>query len=451
VRIVRWSAVACVPAAMLTTTDKRQTKAPAKLAQCNPMNKHVLIAGGGIGGMGLAVALSRAGLNVDLLEQTPEFSEVGAGIQLGPNAVRVLSDWGLSNALQAVAAFPDRLRVRDAHEGTVLGELPLSERARQKYGQPYATIHRADALQVLLQAAQAEPRVTLHLKERLRSLHELPDGVSVLTETGHTHVADALIGCDGLWSVVRRHVMAGPAGLQPDADPPLDIPPRFSGHIAYRGMVAQVDLPDSLRTQSVTAWLGAKLHVVQYPVRRGELVNVVAVVEGRQLGNPQGWTHDANRAELLQAIGPVHPQLRDLLEAVTSWKQWPLNDRPPMTGPYEHAQGRVALAGDAAHPMRPYLAQGAAMALEDAWTLGRLVQRALAADSTGPIPWVDLFQRYARGRWQRNARVQANSISNGKVFHADGFLRMGRDVALSLMGDTLMDKPWLYSGPPDVV
>jgi salicylate hydroxylase len=233
--------------------------------------------------------------------------------------------------------------------------------------------------------------------------------------------------------------------------PPLDIPPRFSGHIAYRGMVAQADLPDSLRTQSVTAWLGAKLHVVQYPVRRGELVNVVAVVEGRQLGNPQGWTHDANRAELLQAIGPVHPQLRDLLEAVTSWKQWPLNDRPPMTGPYEHAQGRVALAGDAAHPMRPYLAQGAAMALEDAWTLGRLVQRALAADSTGPIPWVDLFQRYARGRWQRNARVQANSISNGKVFHADGFLRMGRDVALSLMGDTLMDKPWLYSGPPDIV
>jgi salicylate hydroxylase len=258
VHIVRWSAVACVPAAMLTATDKRQTKVPAKLAQCNPMNKHVLIAGGGIGGMGLAVALSRAGLNVDLLEQTPEFSEVGAGIQLGPNAVRVLSDWGLSNALQAVAAFPDRLRVRDAHQGTVLGELPLSERARQKYGQPYATIHRADALQLLLQAAQAEPGVTLHLKERLRSLHELPDGVSVLTETGHTHVADALIGCDGLWSVVRRHVMAGPAGLLPDADPPLDIPPAFSGHIAYRGMVAQADLPDSLRTQSVTAWLGCQ-------------------------------------------------------------------------------------------------------------------------------------------------------------------------------------------------
>lgn len=436
---------------MLPTADKRQTKVRAKLAQCNPMNKHVLIAGGGIGGMGLAVALSRAGLNVDLLEQTPEFSEVGAGIQLGPNAVRVLSDWGLSNALQAVAAFPDRLRVRDAHQGTVLGELTLSERARQKYGQPYATIHRADALQVLLAAAQAEPRVTLHLKERARSLHELPDGVSVLTESGHTHRADALIGCDGLWSVVRRHVMAGPAGLVPGNEPPLDIPPRFSGHLAYRGMVAQADLPDSLRTQSVTAWLGTKLHVVQYPVRRGELVNVVAVVEGRQTGNPQGWSNDANRTELLQAIGPVHPQLRHMLEAVTTWKLWPLNDRPPMTGAYEHAQGRVALAGDAAHPMRPYLAQGAAMALEDAWTLGRLVQRALAADSAAPIPWADLFQRYAQGRWQRNARVQANSISNGKVFHADGLLRKGRDVALSLMGDTLMDKPWLYSGPPDVV
>ncbi len=414
------------------------------------MNKLVLIAGGGIGGMGLAVALSRAGLNVDLLEQTPEFSEVGAGIQLGPNAVRVLSDWGLSNALQAVAAFPDRLRVRDAHQGTVLGELALSERSRQLYGQPYATIHRADALQVLLQAAQAEPRVTLHLKERARSVCELPDGVNVLTESGRHYMGDALIGCDGLWSVVRRHVMAGPAGLVPGNDPPLDIPPRFSGHIAYRGMVAQADLPDSLRTQSVTAWFGPKLHVVQYPVRRGELVNVVAVVEGRQTGNPQGWSNDASRTELLQTIGAVHPQLRDMLEAVTLWKLWPLNDRPPMTGPYEHAQGRVALAGDAAHPMRPYLAQGAAMALEDAWTLGRLAQKAQATDSAAPIPWADLFQRYANGRWQRNARVQANSISNGKVFHADGLLRWGRNAAMSLMGNTLMDKPWLYSGPPDL-
>lgn len=414
------------------------------------MNKHVLIAGGGIGGMGLAVALSRAGLHVDLLEQTPEFSEVGAGIQLGPNAVRVLSDWGLSNALQAVAAFPDRLRVCDAHQGNVLGELKLSERARRRYGQPYATVHRADALQVLLAATQAEPRVTLHLHARVRSVSELPDGVCVLTEGGDTHHADALVGCDGLWSVVRRHVMAGPAGLVPGNDPPLDIPPRFTGHIAYRGMVKQIDLPSSLRTQSVTAWLGTRLHVVQYPVRRGELVNVVAVVEGRQTGNPQGWSNDASRAELLQTIGPVHAQLRDMLEAVTSWKLWPLNDRPPMTGAYEHAQGRVALAGDAAHPMRPYLAQGAAMALEDAWTLGRLVQRALAADSTSPLPWAALFQRYAQGRWQRNARVQANSIANGKVFHAGGLLRLGRNAALSLMGDTLIDKPWLYSGPPEV-
>lgn len=414
------------------------------------MNKHVLIAGGGIGGMGLAVALSRAGLKVDLLEQTPEFSEVGAGIQLGPNAVRVLSDWGLTTALQAVAAFPDRLRVRDAFLGNVLGELPLGERARQTYGQPYATIHRADALQVLFQAAQAEPRVTMHLRERVRSVHELPDGVTVQTETGHVYTADALIGCDGLWSVVRRHVMAGPAGLAPGHEPPLDIPPRFSGHIAYRGMVTQADLPDSLRTQSVTAWLGPRLHVVQYPVRRGELVNVVAVVEGRHTGNPQGWSNDASRTELLQTVGAVHPQLRDMLEAVPMWKLWPLNDRPPMTGPYEHAQGRVALAGDAAHPMRPYLAQGAAMALEDAWTLGCLAQGALAANSAAPILWADLFQRYAKGRWQRNARVQANSISNGKVFHADGLLRMGRNLAMSMVGNQLMDKPWLYSGPPKV-
>lgn len=401
--------------------------------------------------MGLAVALSRAGLNVDLLEQAAEFSEVGAGIQLGPNAVRVLADWGLLAALQSVAAFPDRLRVCDAHHGRVLGELRLSDRAQRLYGQPYATIHRADALQVLLTAAQDEPRVKLHLKERIRSVAEMPEGVLAHAESGEVFMADALVGCDGLWSVVRRHVMAGPAGLLPGNDPPLDIPPRFSGHVAYRGMVAQADLPAHLRTQSVTAWLGARLHVVQYPVRRGEWVNVVAVVEGRQSGAPQSWTHDASRAELLETIGNVHPQLRGMLEAVTTWKLWPLNDRPPMTGAYEHAQGRVALAGDAAHPMRPYLAQGAAMALEDAWTLGRLAQRELGrVGDAGSMEWANLFQRYAHGRWRRNARVQATSIRNGTVFHAEGLMRMGRNLALSTLGDRLLDKNWLYSGPPDV-
>ncbi len=400
------------------------------------MTKQLLIAGGGIGGLGTALACARAGVQVDLLEQAAQFSEVGAGIQLGPNAVRVLHDWGLADALQAVAAFPDRIRVRDAHDGHTLGELPLGEHAAQRYGQPYATIHRADAHQLLLTAVQSQGNVHLHLNERARSVHESADGVRVRTEAGHDHEAQALVGSDGLWSVVRKHVMGGPAGL--------DTPPRFSGHLAYRGLVDWADVPANLRTQTVTAWLGPRLHAVHYPVCGGRKFNVVAVVHGRQTANPQSWSHDANRADLLQAMGPVHANLLAMLDAVPNWKLWPLNDRPPMTGAYEHAQGRVLLVGDAAHPMRPYLAQGAAMALEDAWTLGQLL-------STTDQDWPLLFQRFAMLRWQRNAQVQARSVRNGQVFHANGWLRTGRNAAMALLGERLLDNPWLYSGPPQPV
>lgn len=393
----------------------------------------------------MALACARAGVQVDVLEQAPQFSEVGAGIQLGPNAVRVLADWGLKDALAEVAAFPDRIRARDAHDGRTLGELVLGERAIERYGQPYATIHRADAHQMLLTAVQAQGGVGLHLNERARSVAQTPEGVELHTEAGHCHEAQALVGCDGLWSVVRPHVMANPVGLE--------TPPRFSGHLAYRGLVDWADVPATLRTQSVTAWLGPRLHVVHYPVSGGRKFNVVAVVHGRQPSNPQAWTHEANRADLLLALGPVHANLMAMLDAVPHWKLWPLNDRPPMTGPYEHARGRVLLTGDAAHPMRPYLAQGAAMALEDAWTLGQMLQQSQpsqpSSQSSGATPdWARLFQRFGEQRWARNSRVQANSISNGQVFHAEGWVRAGRNIAMTWLAEHLMDKPWLYSGPP---
>lgn len=412
------------------------------------MNKQLLIAGGGIGGMALALAASRQGIEVDLLEQATEFSEVGAGIQLGPNAVRVLAEWGLTDALKAVAAFPEALQVRDAESGTVLGQRQLGAAAQQRYGQPYATIHRADALGLLVQAARRQTGVTLHLRERLRSVWETEQGVAALTESGRQMEAGALVGCDGLWSLVRRHVMAGPQGLVQGVELPMDTPPRFTGHVAYRGMARQADLPAALQTMRVTAWLGPRLHVVAYPVRRGALVNIVAVVEGRQTSTPHSWTHEANRADLLQALGPVHADLTGLLDHVEQWKMWPLNDRPPMTGAYAHAQGRVALAGDAAHPMRPYLAQGAAMALEDAWTLGKLLEQGQAIRPDTRVNWVELFGRYAEVRWRRNARVQAQAAAHGRAYHAVGWLRLARDATMALLGARLLDKPWLYDGPP---
>lgn len=405
------------------------------------MGTHVVVSGGGIGGLATALALSREGVRIDLLEQAAAFGEVGAGLQLGPNAMRVLEAWGLNDALQATAAFPDEIRVRDAHNATTLGRLRIGALARARYGQPYATLHRADLHALLLEAVLREGGTQLHLSERVASYAETADAVSVTSESGAVYTGSALMGCDGLWSRVRSQMLGAR-------------PARASGHLAYRGMVRTEDLPPTLRMQVVTAWLGPRLHAVHYPVRLGKWFNVVIVVQGvvgQGHGGPlgsdlQSWTHEAHATDLRRALGPACADLMAMVDAVQNWKLWPLNDRLPMTGAHEHAQGRIALLGDAAHPLRPYLAQGAAMAIEDAWTLGRLAQT--EPESEG---WPALLKRYANTRWARNARVQSRSARNGTVFHASGLLRLARNAAMGAMGESLLDNPWLYNGPPEPV
>ena len=403
------------------------------------MNQQVIVAGGGIGGLACAFALARQGVPTVLLEQAGAFGEVGAGLQLGPNATRVLADWGLADALQACAAYPEALRVRSAHLGRELGHLRLGAMAIARHGQPYATLHRADLHALLLAAVREHGLTELRLNTRLASFTEHSDGVAAMLDDGTTLTGDALLGCDGLWSRVRSQLL-GPQSV------------RASGHLAYRGMVCAADLALPLRANVVTAWLGPRMHVVHYPVRGGKWVNVVAVVHGvlgqghgGQVGSdPQSWTHEAQAADLQRALGPVCADLLSMIDAVPAWSLWALNDRPAMAGAHEHAQGRVALVGDAAHPLRPYLAQGAAMALEDAWTIGRLLKPAPASN-----PWPSLLARFADTRWQRNARVQQHAQRNGRIFHATGFVRFGRDTAMRWLGETLLDNPWLYGGPPE--
>ena len=391
------------------------------------MNNSIVIAGGGIGGLAAALRCADAGADVRLFERAPAFTEVGAGIQIGPNVTRILQAWGLGAALQAVAAYPERLQVRQASSGQVMGQLHWGAQAITQYGAPYATIHRADLHQLLLDAVRAQNRVSWYLNQGVRGYSLEPDGLKIELDDGTALNTQALVGADGLWSRVRAQLLG-------------DAPARFSGHLAYRALLVQADLPETLRSQQVTLWMGPRLHVVQYPVRRGELLNVVAIVHGPAPQDLASWDHSANAADLQRALGAVCPALQALIDAVPAWRLWPVCDRPPMRSAAELAQGRVALLGDAAHPMRPYMAQGAGMAIEDADALGRCLTM------TG----MDLpaqLAHYAQQRWQRNARVQQRAIRNGQIFHARGMMGWGRDAAMRLLGQKVMDVPWLYNGP----
>ncbi len=392
------------------------------------MEKKILVAGGGIGGMAAALACARAGWRVQLLERAAAFSEVGAGVQMGPNIVRLLHHWGLHDALQAVAAFPQRLQVRDALSAQELGVLTLGKAMQQRYGAAYATLHRADLHALLHTAVLQQTTASLHLRHTLQHIQQGSGTVSVrCVEHPDTEMeAEALVGADGLWSSVRQFLLR-------------DGPPRISGHLAYRAMLPQAQLPAALRSQQVTVWLGRRMHVVQYPVRRGEWLNVVAIVHGQLPGQDsrlEHWDHSANAADLRTSLAGVCAPLKDLVQAIEAWRLWVLCDRPPMRGAQQQAQGRIALLGDAAHPMRPYLAQGAGMAIEDAAALGQALQQ------TPNVPTA--LAHYAQQRWQRNARVQARSQRNGQIFHASGLLRWARNRAMQIGGEKLMDVPWLY-------
>ncbi|HSV34991.1 MAG TPA: FAD-dependent monooxygenase [Ramlibacter sp.] len=390
------------------------------------MTRQALIVGGGMGGLAAGLACLRAGWQARLYEQAPEITEVGAGIQLGPNATRLLADWGLEHALAGVAAFPERLQARDAVDGAVLGEMNLGPSFRERYGAPYASVHRADLQRVLMEAAVAAG-VDLRLSSRVHASQCDAHAVRLRVNESPEIEGDALVAADGVWSTLRRQWVG-------------DGMPTATGHLAYRALIAQSALPQALRSAGVTVWLGPRLHVVAYPVKCGEQLNVVVIVQGRSGGVATDWDQDAATADLHSAMGPLCAPLRDLVHAIPAWRLWALHDRPPMRGPEEMARGRVALLGDAAHPMRPYLAQGAGMAIEDAQELGR----ALAMHVTTGIEVEVVLQRYALNRWQRCAQVQSRAQRNGRIFHATGVVQWGRNMAMRLLGERLMDQPWLY-------
>lgn len=380
----------------------------------------ILLVGGGIGGLAAALALAQGGVATQLHEQSPAFTEVGAGIGLGPNAVRRLEAWGLMSAMREQCFMPTKLEVFGTQRGQTLGSLPMGQNFQERYGAPYLTIHRADLHGILLNALQSKGSCDLRLKAHWTDIHN-----SLLAEQ-----ASALIGADGINSTVRSQVWG-------------DQPLQSSGHWAYRTLLPRHALPAAWRSDAMGLWLGPRLHVVHYPVRGGEWLNLVVLVESNDTPAEAAWetqrSTEQTSHDLQRALQGTCSRLQDLVRMAEHWRAWALFDRPPLQSPRDMAKGRVALLGDAAHPMLPYLAQGAGMAIEDADVLAQCWSQAgLSVEQR--------LQAYAQARWQRVAKVQARARRNARLFHASGVLAWGRDTAMRVGGAAVMDMPWLYGG-----
>jgi len=363
-----------------------------------PSPLHLIIAGGGIGGLAAAFVLGRSGHRVTVLEQSSAFGEIGAGIQLGPNIFRMFDHLGLTGAIDEVAFFPPGMGMNDVRTGETVVRVPLGDAVRAAYGYPYGLIYRADLHKVLLQACKALPSVDLHTSTKVDSFSQDAHGVTLKLAAGGELRGDALIGADGLWSRIREAVVG-------------DGKPRVSGHIAYRAVLRREDVPPHLWSDEVLLWGGEKTHLVHYPLRRGELFNLVAVFHSNKYD--EGWNTFGDTAELNERFAQAVPQVRELLGKIETWKMGVLCDREPVK---TWSDGRVTLLGDAAHPMLQYLAQGAGQAIEDAVVLGIALE-----SSRGNIP--DAWRKYQDARYLRTGRVQLTARFYGDIYHASGVQR----------------------------
>jgi 3-hydroxybenzoate 6-monooxygenase len=366
-------------------------------ANSNP----VLIAGGGIGGLAAALALARQGLPVKVLEQSPQIGEIGAGIQLGPNAFAAFDALGVGERTRARAVYTERMLMLDAVDESEIASVPVGEAFRRRFGNPYAVIHRADVHDALLEGVEATERIEFRTSTRIVRYEPTAAGVRAIDSQGEVHEGAALIGCDGVKSAVREQLVGDAV--------------RVSGHVVYRAVVDAADFPEGLRWNAPVVWAGPNCHLVHYPLRGGEQYNVVVTFHSREV---ETWgVREGSRDEVLSYFDGIAARPRQLLELPKSWKRWATADREPIE---RWSEGRVTLLGDAAHPFLQYLAQGACMALEDAVTLGE----ALCAHGGAFEP---AFEHYQRSRVARTARVVLMTREMGRIYHAKGVERLVRN------------------------
>ena len=364
-----------------------------------------VIAGGGIGGLAAAVALARKGFPVRVLEQSSEFREVGAGIQLGPNIFRALEKIGLKDAILADAWRPGALTMRCGLTGKVISTMPLGDQAEAHFKQPYAVTHRHDIHGTYLNACQSNKLISLEIKREVADFVDDGERVTVTLATGEKIEGRALIGCDGLWSKIRERIVG-------------DGKPRVSGHIAYRAVLKRDEVPEDLWQPDMLLYAGPRTHFVQYPLRRGELYNLVAVFHSDRY--VEGWNTEGDKQLLWDHFKGQQPNVLRMLERINVWRFWVLCDREPVK---DWSKGRVTLLGDAAHPMLQYLAQGACQATEDAvWLAEKVAQQ--------PDDLPAAFLAYQQQRYLRTARVQIMARVYGEFFHARGPTAELRDQML---------------------
>ena len=361
----------------------------------------VLVAGGGIGGLAAALALVRRGFRVTVLEQSPQIGEIGAGIQLGPNAFHAFDALGVGERARGRAVYTDHMVMHDAIDEYRVGLIPTGEAFRARFGNPYAVIHRVDVHLSLLEGAQETGRVDFHTSTRVARVEQDEAGVTVHAQDGRTFRGVALIGADGVKSVVRQQFVGDPA--------------RVTGHVVYRAVVEKDDFPEELRWNAASIWVGPNCHLVHYPLRGGEQYNVVVTFHSRQ---QEEWgVTEGSKEEVQSYFQGICPKARQLIDLPKSWKRWATADREPIG---QWTYGRVTLLGDAAHPTTQYMAQGACMALEDAVTLGEAL-RVHGND------WDRALDLYQRSRVARTARIVLSSREMGRIYHAKGVERLVRN------------------------